>query len=189
MPLDQPGVEVRPIVQLTGDSEFNEVFFDDARTDADLVVGEPGDGWRVAMGTLTFERGVSTLGQQIEYARELSGVAELAKRNGAADDPLIRERLTRSWVGLRTMRSYALATMDVEQPGQDNVSKLLWANWHRELGEIAMEVAWPRRTDADRRRLRRMAAAVPVLAGRHHLRRLQRDPAKHHRRARARPTP
>jgi alkylation response protein AidB-like acyl-CoA dehydrogenase len=141
VPLNQPGVEVRPIVQLTGDSEFNEVFFDDARTEADLVVGEPGDGWRVAMGTLTFERGVSTLGQQIEYARELSAVADLAKRNGAADDPLIRERLARSWVGLRTMRSYALATMDVEQPGQDNVSKLLWANWHRELGEIAMDVA------------------------------------------------
>jgi alkylation response protein AidB-like acyl-CoA dehydrogenase len=150
VPLDQPGVEVRPIVQLTGDSEFNEVFFDDARTEADLVVGTPGDGWRVAMGLLTFERGVSTLGQQIEYARELSGVAELAKRNGAADDPLIRERLTRSWAGLRTMRSYALATMDLGQhgsrpggdmgPGQDNVSKLLWANWHRELGEIAMEV-------------------------------------------------
>jgi alkylation response protein AidB-like acyl-CoA dehydrogenase len=140
VPLDQPGVEVRPIVQLTGDSEFNEVFFDDARTDADLVVGQPGDGWRVAMGLLTFERGVSTLGQQIEYARELSGVAELAKSNGAAEDPSIRERLARSWVGLRTMRSYALATMDVEQPGQDNVSKLLWANWHRELGEIAMDV-------------------------------------------------
>lgn len=141
VPLDQPGVEIRPIIQLTGDSEFNEVFFDDARTDASLVVGEPGDGWRVAMGTLTFERGVSTLGQQIEYARELSGVAELAKKTGAADDPLIRERLTRSWVGLRTMRSYALATMDAERPGQDNISKLLWANWHRELGEIAMDVA------------------------------------------------
>ena len=108
VPLDQPGVEVRPIVQLTGDSEFNEVFFDDARTDADLVVGAPGDGWRVAMGTLTFERGVSTLGQQIVYARELNGVVELAKRTGAADDPLIRERLTRSWAGLRAMRSYAL---------------------------------------------------------------------------------
>ncbi len=140
VPLDQPGVEIRPIVQLTGDSEFNEVFFDDARTDASLVVGEPGDGWRVAMGTLTFERGVSTLGQQIRYARELSGIVELAKKTGAIDDPLIRERLTRSWVGLKTMRSYAMATMDVEQPGQDNVSKLLWANWHRELGEIAMDV-------------------------------------------------
>jgi alkylation response protein AidB-like acyl-CoA dehydrogenase len=144
VPLDQPGVDVRPIVQLTGDSEFNEVFFDDARTDADLVVGQPGDGWRVAMGTLTFERGVSTLGQQIVYARELEAIVELAKKTGAADDPLIREQLTRSWAGLRAMRSYALATMDVEGGGQaagkDNVSKLLWANWHRELGEIAMDV-------------------------------------------------
>jgi alkylation response protein AidB-like acyl-CoA dehydrogenase len=143
VPLDQPGVTVRPIVQLTGDSEFNEVFFDDARTDAGLVVGEPGDGWRVAMGTLTFERGVSTLGQQIRYARELSGVVELARESGAIDDPLLRERLTRSWAGLQTMRSYALATMDVERgsqaAGKDSVSKLLWANWHRELGELAME--------------------------------------------------
>ena len=140
VPLDQPGVEIRPIVQLTGDSEFNEVFFTDARTDADLVVGEPGDGWRVAMATLTFERGVSTLGQQIRYARELSGIVELAKANGAIDDPLIRERLTRAWAGLQTMRSYAMATMDVEQPGMDNVSKLLWANWHRDLGELAMDI-------------------------------------------------
>ncbi|OKH67411.1 acyl-CoA dehydrogenase [Mycobacterium sp. SWH-M5] len=140
VPLDQPGVEIRPINQLTGDSEFNEVFFDNARTEAGLVVGQPGDGWRVAMGTLTFERGVSTLGQQIRYAREHSNLVELAKRTGAVDDPLIRERLVRSWTGLQAMRSYALATMDVEQPGQDNVSKLLWANWHRELGEIAMDV-------------------------------------------------
>lgn len=140
VPLQQPGVEIRPIIQLTGDSEFNEVFFDDARTAADLVVGEPGDGWRVAMGTLTFERGVSTLGQQIRYAREHSNLVELAEKTGAADDPLIRERLVRSWAGLKAMRSYALATMDVEKPGQDNISKLLWANWHRELGEIAMDV-------------------------------------------------
>ena len=144
VPLHQPGVEIRPIIQLTGDSEFNEVFFDDARTDADLVVGAPGDGWRVAMGTLTFERGVSTLGQQIRYAREHSNLVELAKRTGAADDPLVRERLTRSWAGLKAMRSYALENMDTEgtsqAPGKDNVSKLLWANWHRELGEIAMDV-------------------------------------------------
>jgi alkylation response protein AidB-like acyl-CoA dehydrogenase len=96
------------------------------------------------MGTLTFERGVSTLGQQIRYARELSGIVELAKKTGAIDDPVIREKLTRSWVGLKTMRSYALKTMDVEgrrqAAGKDSVSKLLWANWHRELGEIAMDV-------------------------------------------------
>jgi alkylation response protein AidB-like acyl-CoA dehydrogenase len=144
VPLDQPGVVIRPIVQLTGTSEFNEVFFDDAVTDADLVVGEPGDGWRVAMGTLAFERGVSTLGQQIRYARELSALVALAERNGAAQDPLIAERLIRAWVGLRAMRSYALATMDVDggarAAGKDNVSKLLWANWHRGLGELAMDV-------------------------------------------------
>jgi alkylation response protein AidB-like acyl-CoA dehydrogenase len=140
VPLNQPGVEIRPIVQLTGDSEFNEVFFTDARTAADLVVGEPGDGWRVAMGTLMFERGVSTLGQQIRYARELSGLVELAKNCGAIDDPLIRERLTRAWAELQAMRSFALATMDDELPGQDSVSKLLWATWHRDLGELAMEI-------------------------------------------------
>lgn len=140
VPLDQPGVEIRPIVQLTGDSEFNEVFFDDARTEASLVVGEPGQGWGVAMATLTFERGVSTLGQQIRYKRELEGLIDVAKTTGAIDDPLIRHKLTESWTGLQAMRSYAMATMDVEQPGQDNVSKLLWANWHRELGEIAMEI-------------------------------------------------
>ena len=69
--MDQDGVEVRPIEQLTGGSEFNEVFFTGARTAADLVVGEPGDGWGVAMGLLGFERGVSTLGQQVGFAREL----------------------------------------------------------------------------------------------------------------------
>ncbi len=69
----------------------------------------------------------------------------LARSNGTIDDPLIRERLTRAWVGLKAMRSYALATMDVDgtsqAAGKDNVSKLLWANWHRGLGELAMDIA------------------------------------------------
>ena len=63
--MDQPGVEVRPITQLTRTSEFNEVFFDGARTAVDNVVGEVGDGWRVALATLAFERGVALLGHQL----------------------------------------------------------------------------------------------------------------------------
>nr|WP_271210518.1 acyl-CoA dehydrogenase family protein [Rhodococcus wratislaviensis]GLK35859.1 putative acyl-CoA dehydrogenase FadE [Rhodococcus wratislaviensis] len=144
VPLDQPGVTVRPIQQLTGTSEFNEVFFDDAVTDADLVVGEPGDGWRVAMGLLTFERGVSTLGQQIGFARELQGVVDLAKANGAAIDPNIREKIARAWVGLRVMRAHALRTLEAVDAGtsgaEASVAKLLWANWHRDLGQLAMDV-------------------------------------------------
>ncbi|MFX0574046.1 acyl-CoA dehydrogenase family protein [Nocardia nepalensis] len=146
VPMHQPGIEVRPIIQLTGTSEFNEVFFDNARTAADLVVGEPGDGWRIAMGTLTFERGISTLGQQIRFARELADIEALAGRTGAADDPLIADRIDKAWVGLRVLRAHALRTMrdtTADDGGQASVSKLLWANWHRDLGELAMAVLGP----------------------------------------------
>ncbi|NLE80855.1 MAG: acyl-CoA dehydrogenase [Rhodococcus sp.] len=145
VPLDQPGVTVRPIQQLTGTSEFNEVFFDDAVTEADLVVGEPGEGWKIAMGLLTFERGVSTLGQQIGFARELQGVVDVAKSNGADQDPNIREKIARAWIGLRVIRAHAVRTLDSVDAGtgggEASVAKLLWANWHRDLGELAMEVA------------------------------------------------
>ncbi|MBT2445299.1 acyl-CoA dehydrogenase family protein [Streptomyces sp. ISL-36] len=134
VPMEQPGVEVRPIVQLTGTSEFNEVFFDGARTDAAHIVGQPGDGWRIAMATLGFERGVSTLGQQVGFRRELEGLIELARRNGALADPLIRDRLARSWTGLQAMRANALRGTD------PSVAKLYWSHWHRDLGELAMEI-------------------------------------------------
>ncbi len=141
VPMKQPGVSVRPITQLTGTSEFNEVFFDSARTESDLVVGEPGQGWKVAMGTLSFERGVSTLGQQVGFARELDAIIDVARRNGSAEDPVVREKLTRAYIGLRVMRAYALSTLGgTGDNGEDSVSKLLWANWHRGLGELAMEV-------------------------------------------------
>ena len=144
VPMDQPGVEVRPIRQLTGTSEFNEVFFDDARTDADLVVGAPGDGWRVAMATLGFERGVATLGQQVGFRRELDALVALAKANGAADDPILRDKLARAYVGLEVMRAHALRTLHSVTSGtsgtESSVAKLLWAHWHRDLGELAMQV-------------------------------------------------
>ena len=104
VPLDQPGVEIRPIQQLTGTSEFNEVFFDDSVTDAGMIVGERGDGWKVAMTLLEFERGVSTLGQQVGFARELDEIVAMARANGSAEVPAVRERITRAWIGLESAR-------------------------------------------------------------------------------------
>jgi alkylation response protein AidB-like acyl-CoA dehydrogenase len=141
VPMKQPGIDIRPIVQITGTSEFNEVFFDGARTSVDNVVGVPGDGWRVAMATLGFERGVATLGQQIGFARELDHVIDVARRTGAIDDPVIADALTQAWIELKVMRYTALRMLAVEQPGVEaSISKLLWSRWHRRLGELAMQV-------------------------------------------------
>jgi alkylation response protein AidB-like acyl-CoA dehydrogenase len=140
VPMRQAGVEVRPITQLTGTAEFNEVFFDGARTSADLVVGEVGDGWRVAMGTLAFERGVATVGQQVGFRRELDALVDLARESGALEDAVLREKLTRARIGLDVMRAHAIRTLGSVEPGTASVMKLVWANWHRSLGELAMEV-------------------------------------------------
>jgi alkylation response protein AidB-like acyl-CoA dehydrogenase len=143
VPMRQDGVRVRPIRQLTGTSEFNEVFFDGATTDADLVVGAPGDGWRVAMGTLGFERGVATVGLQIGFRRELDALVALARKTGALDDPVLADRLATAWVELDVLRSHALRTLaEVDgAPGPEaSVAKLFWAGWHRRLGELAMDV-------------------------------------------------
>jgi alkylation response protein AidB-like acyl-CoA dehydrogenase len=141
----QPGIEVRPIVQLTGTSEFNEVFFDDARAAAADIVGAPGDGWRVAMGTLAVERGVSTFGQQMGFQREFEAVLATARANGAIDDPDLSARLIEAWVGLQVMRYTAMATLGrsvSDVPGTEaNIDKLLWAPWHQRLGELAVDVA------------------------------------------------
>jgi hypothetical protein len=141
VPMRQDGIEIRPIVQITGTSEFNEVFFDGARTSVDNVVGEPGAGWQVAMATLGFERGVATLAQQIGFARELDHVIGVARRTGAIDDPVILDRITQSWIELKVMRYTALRMLAVETPGAEaSISKLLWAPWHQRLGELAMDV-------------------------------------------------
>ncbi|WP_376707665.1 acyl-CoA dehydrogenase family protein [Nocardioides alcanivorans] len=149
VPVDQPGVEIRPIVQNTGGAEFNEVFFTGARTKADMVVGEPGKGWGVAMGLLGFERGVSTIGQQVGFARELEGVVALAKETGAIDDPILRDRLATARAELEVMSWNALRGLAGLEGGSDSsagggagsIAKLVWSNWHRRLGEIAMEIA------------------------------------------------
>jgi len=145
VPMDQPGIEIRPIVQITGGAEFNEVFFDDARTSADLVVGEVGKGWEVAMGTLGFERGASTLGQQLSFRKELDDLIAYAQRTGVADDPNIRQALAQAYSTLEIMRFSNLRMLTVigsgGVPGPEmSIGKLYWSNWHRTMGEVMMQV-------------------------------------------------
>jgi alkylation response protein AidB-like acyl-CoA dehydrogenase len=163
VPMRQPGVTIRPIRQLTGTSEFNEVFFDDARTDASAIIGAPGNGWRVAMGTLGVERGVSTIGQQAGFQRDFEAVLAQARRTGAIRDPEIAGRVTDAWIGLQVMRYAVAATLGgaAADPGggdagaagvlsnpvapgtEANIVKLLWSPWRQRLGELAVDVAGP----------------------------------------------
>ena len=152
VPMHQAGVEAHPIIQITGDAEFFEVFFDAARTPKENIVGEPGDGWKVAMATLSFERGASTLGQQMGFRRELETIIEVARTNGKWDDPIIRHRIADAWMGLEIQRYNALRTLSDTGDAAGRaamITKLYWATWHRDLGKLAMDVLGPEAEIAD----------------------------------------
>ena len=154
VPMDQPGIDVRPIVQITGTSEFNEVFFDGARCPVTNRVGAEGDGWRIAMALLGFERGVSTLGQQVGFEREYAAVRAAAVAAGLVDgrgQPMglrsaaLAVRLEQSRLDLLVLRAVAESTLRSSGEGtsglEASISKLLWATWHRDLGELAIDIA------------------------------------------------
>ncbi len=150
VPLRQPGITIRPIRQLTGNAEFNEVFFDGARTEGALHLGAPGQGWKVAMALLGFERGVSTLGQQAQFERELATLVAVARRNGAARDPLLRQRIVQASLALATLRCNALRVLAVDtgEPGappsrEAFIAKYAWSNWRRDFGQLAADVLGP----------------------------------------------
>jgi alkylation response protein AidB-like acyl-CoA dehydrogenase len=143
LPLRQPGISIRPIRQLGGGAEFNEVFFDGALAENEHLVGAPGEGWQVAMGLLEAERGVSTLGQQMHFSHELERIVRAAKANGRERDPQIRQRIAQAAIGLRVMRYNALRMLagDATSLGREAlIYKYYWSNWHRDLGKLAMDV-------------------------------------------------
>lgn len=144
MPIDQPGIEIRGIKQINGDAEFNETFFTDATCAEDSLIGAPGEGWKIAMGLLAFERGVSTLGQQMGFRNELDEIIAAAKTNGSANDPLIRQRIAKAEIGLNLMRYGALRMLsNTDHSKVDGAAltyKIQWATWRRNLGELAMDV-------------------------------------------------
>ena len=145
VPLDQPGVDVRPIRNLTGDADFNEVFFDNATTEADLVVGELDRGWSVAMTLLGFERGETALHAPIRFRNELNRLIELTRERGLDTDPDIRRRIAWCHVQVEQLRAHGVRTAAAlvagREPGAEAASfKLLWSEYHRVVTELAVDV-------------------------------------------------
>ncbi|HEX5613582.1 MAG TPA: acyl-CoA dehydrogenase family protein, partial [Acidimicrobiia bacterium] len=145
VPMDQPGIEVRPLRQMTGSAEFNEVFFDDARTAKENVLGPVGEGWKVAMSTLGFERGTAFLSQQLAFEREVARLIERAQKNGAIADPVIRDRLAGAYGDLQVMKFNGMRMLtNLVHRGilgpEASIGKLFWTSWHRSFGELAVDV-------------------------------------------------
>ncbi len=145
VPMDQAGVEVRAIKMMSGPSEFNETFFADARTPKEHIVGNRGDGWRVAMTLLGFERGKDAATAPIGFGGEVERLFDLAREHGRAHDPLIRKRLVEAYERVEVMRfmGYRALTkfMAGDAPGPDAaVTKIFWSEHHRTTTELAMEI-------------------------------------------------
>lgn len=143
---DTPGVDIRPIRNMTGGSEFCEVFFTNARTPADLVVGDPNRGWEVAMGALGTERGTTLLAEQLTTVREVSDLIETARGGGQTGDPVLRGRLAQAWLECKVMQWNSLRLMTtikqdpVAATTQASISKVYASGSHQRLGELAMAV-------------------------------------------------
>ncbi len=145
VPMDQPGVEVRPIRMLTGDAEFNEVFFTGARCPAANVVGQVHAGWAVAMTLLGYERGEAAATFPIMFRTELDRLLALAEGSGRAEDPLIRQRLAGCWARVEIMRYLGMRTLTRYlaggHPGPDaSIFKLYWSEYHQVVTELAVDL-------------------------------------------------
>jgi alkylation response protein AidB-like acyl-CoA dehydrogenase len=146
LPMKQAGVEVRPITQVDGSAEFNEVFFENARCPRENVVGGVDNGWAVAMTTLGFERGASSTTGYRRFQRELEQIIDDARRLGKASDPLVRQRLARSWSKVKIMeingyRSLTDALHGTHAAGAlGATNKMFWSEYHRETMELAMDI-------------------------------------------------
>ena len=147
-PMDQPGVEVRPIRMISGESEFNEVFFTDARTPAENVVGSVDGGWGVAMTLLGYERGEAAATMPIQFRLELDRLLDLARERGRADDPHIRQRLAWCYTKVEIMRFLGYRTLTGflagRPPGpESSIFKAFWSEYHQIASNLAMDILGP----------------------------------------------
>jgi alkylation response protein AidB-like acyl-CoA dehydrogenase len=145
VPMDQPGIEVRPIRMISGESEFNEVFFTDARTPAENVIGEVNGGWAVAMTLLGYERGEAAATMPIMFRTELDRLLELAKQYGRDTDPTIRQRLAWCYSKVEIMRYLGMRTLTQflsgQHPGPEgSIFKVYWSEYHRVVTELSLDI-------------------------------------------------
>jgi alkylation response protein AidB-like acyl-CoA dehydrogenase len=146
-PLDQPGIDLRPIKMLSGEAEFCEVFIADARTEAENIVGEPGDGWKVAMTLFGHERGEEAAVHPILFRHELDRLLELARERGCDRDPVIRERLADCYIRVEVMRFLGyriLSNVMGDKEGtlgpESSIAKLYWSEYHKSVTSLALEI-------------------------------------------------
>jgi alkylation response protein AidB-like acyl-CoA dehydrogenase len=141
----QPGVDVRPIRNIAGGFEFCEVFFDDARTAADLVVGEVNDGWTVAMDTLGTERSGAMVPYQATFEAEMARLLDEVARRRSGTSAVMRQRLAHAWSGLQVLQHINQRLLAAELHGRDagvlgSIVKIYWSRWHRSFGELMLDV-------------------------------------------------
>ncbi|MGQ0481538.1 MAG: acyl-CoA dehydrogenase family protein [Pseudonocardia sp.] len=147
VPMDTPGIELRPIRQLHGEPGFAEVFFTDVRVSASNVIGEVGEGWSVAMATLGFERGTG-LGDHVRFARDVADLVELARRAGVADDPVVRDEIAARWVEVQQFRRHMQRTATRLAAGgtigpEASMTKLFWSEMEARIFETALKILGP----------------------------------------------
>ncbi|MGH9171447.1 MAG: acyl-CoA dehydrogenase family protein [Acidimicrobiales bacterium] len=146
VPMRQEGIEVRPIAQVDGSAEFNEVFFSNARCPKHNVVGGVNNGWAVAMDTLGFERGTSATTGHRRFQKELDFVIDQAKHNGKAKDPLARQGLAKAWTKVKIMQINGLRTLSSALNGDHSTialgatNKMYWSEYHRDTMELAIDI-------------------------------------------------
>jgi alkylation response protein AidB-like acyl-CoA dehydrogenase len=146
VPMKQAGVEVRPIQQIDGSAEFNEVFLTNVRCPKENVVGGVNNGWKVAMTTLGFERGTSATTGHRRFLKEFNEILALARQRGLSGDPLLRQRLARSWSKIKIMQINGYRTLtDALQGTHTTVAlgacnKMFWSETHQETLLLAMDI-------------------------------------------------
>ena len=149
VPMRQPGVEVRGIVQPDGTAEFCEVFFNNARCPKDNVVGGVNNGWVVTNSTLAFERGMSATTGYRRFESEYKAMARAAKENGMSEDPIIRQRLMTYYTkiqilkinGLRSLSTTLMGKKDLSMAALGATNKMFWTEMHKEAMELALDIA------------------------------------------------